>query len=150
MRTTIAAAALLATLFATLACPLAAQTLESQAQTAEKTREFMARTVAGDIRKAYRTLRPFLGVDATPYDQSAEDAANYFRQVTEKVGEPVGSTHVKTETIANDFIRETWLQKFPAAAIAWHFTFYQPGENGWKLVGISYSTDISDLYRISE
>jgi hypothetical protein len=148
MRTTIVTA--VAALLVTLAAPLTAQTLNNRAQTTEQTRAFMASSVAGDIRKAYQGLRPYLGVDATPYDKSAEEAAAYFRQVTEKVGKPIGSTHVKTETIANDFIRETWLQKFPAAAIAWHFTFYQPGENGWKLVGISYSTDISDLYQISE
>lgn len=148
MRTTMVIAA--TALLFTMAGPLTAQTLESQTQTAEKTRAFMTQTVSGNIQEAYKALRPYLGVDAAPYDQSAEDAADYFRQVTEKVGKPVGSTHVKTETIANDFIRETWLQKFTAAAIAWHFTFYQPDGNGWKLVGISYSTDMSDLYRISE
>ncbi len=133
-----------------LANPLTAKTLESRAQTIEKTRDFITKAVAGDIHGAYRDLRPYLGVNAAPYDQSAEEAVTYFRQVTEKVGKPIGSSHVKTETIANDFTRETWLQKFAAAAIAWRFTFYQPDENGWKLVGISYSTDMSDLYQLSE
>src|SRR5690554_42709 len=130
-----------------LAGPLTAKTLESRAQTIEKTQEFITKAVAGDIQGAYRYLRPYLGVSAAPYDQSAEEAVTYFQQVTGKAGKPIGSSHVKTETIANDFTRETWLQKFEAAAIAWRFTFYQPDGNGWKLVGVSYSTDMSDLYQ---
>jgi hypothetical protein len=139
-----------ATLLFILTSSLAAQTLENRTQTLEKTKNFIAETVAGNVQKAYQSLRPYLGVSAAPYDHSAKEAVTYFQQVTEKVGKPIGSSHVKTETIANDFTREIWLQKFEAAAIAWRFTFYQPDNKGWKLVGISYSTDMSDLYQTKE
>lgn len=133
-----------------LASPLTAQTLENQTQTAEKTQSFMTEIVSGNVQGAYQAFRPYLGVSASPYDHSAKEAVAYFQKVAEKAGKSIASSHVKTETIADDFIRETWLQKFQAAAIAWQFTFYQPDENGWKLVGISYSTDISDLYHSRE
>lgn len=139
-----------AALLLLLASPLAAQTLESQAKVVEKTKSFMDEVVSGDVQQAYQSLRPYLGVGASPYDHSATEAVAYFQKVTEKAGKAITRSHVKTETIANDFIRETWLQKFAAAAIAWEFTFYQPNENGWKLVGVSYSTNINNLYQVVE
>ncbi|WP_373000500.1 hypothetical protein [Marinobacter sp.] len=124
-----------------------ANTVEGQAQLRSLTSLFMEKTSAGDIAAAYRSLRPYLGVEAAPYDRSAADAADYFARVTEKAGQPVGRSHVRTETIGSDFTREIWLQKFEAAAIVWRFTFYQPTGDGWKLVGVSYSTDMEPLYQ---
>lgn len=112
-----------------------------------ETERFMEHARGGNLSGAYKHLRPYLGVESGPYDDSAKDAAAYFQRVTEQVGEPVGVSHVRTESIGQDFTRETWLQKFEAAAIAWRFTFYQPRDNGWKLVGVSYSTEMGDLYQ---
>ncbi len=106
---------------------------------------FMEQVRANEIEAAYQRLRPYLGVATAPYDQSAREAVDYFKLVTERVGQPLASSHVKTETIGQDFYRETWLQKFEAAAIAWTFTFYRPQDH-WKLVGVSHTTDIESLY----
>ncbi|MDC0663699.1 hypothetical protein [Marinobacter sp. SS21] len=129
------------------ACALAANDapLESQDALHTQTSAFMARVRANNIETAYQLLRPYLGVATAPYDQSARDAVDYFKRVTERVGQPLASSHVRTETIGNDFYRETWLQKFNTAAIAWSFTFYRP-QDSWKLVGISHTTDIESLY----
>lgn len=107
---------------------------------------FMTEAAENRIAAAYQQLRPYLGVASAPYDQSATEASAYFQRVTEQVGQPLSNVHVRTEDIGEEFYRESWLQKFDAAAIAWTFTFYQPSA-GWKLVGVSYSTDIEPLYR---
>ncbi|MDX1755462.1 MAG: hypothetical protein R3175_05310 [Marinobacter sp.] len=121
-------------------------TLSDKTGVHRHTEAFMAQVIDNEIQAAYRQLRPHLGVAAEPYDQSATEAADYFERVNERVGAPLAASHVRTETIGDDFHRETWLQKFETAAIAWTFTFYRP-RDAWKLVGVSYSTDIEPLYR---
>lgn len=140
---------LLLTLLLTLTTTVtlaSSQGLDSEAEIHRNTDTFMAEVSNSKITAAYQHLRPYLGVDAEPYDQSASEATEYFKRVIDRVGQPLGYAHVETETIGEDFYRETWLQKFGAAAIAWTFTFYRPVDN-WKVVGVSYTTDIEPLYR---
>ncbi len=139
---------LLAALICTLSLPAAAaDALGSREDLLQQTGVFMDSVASGDIQAAYRHLRPHLGVDSQPYDQSAKDAVGYFSQVADQAGKTLDTSQVRTEVIANDFTRISWLQKFRSAAIAWEFTFYRPDADGWKLVGVSYSTDIEYLYR---
>lgn len=111
-----------------------------------QTAAFMARATDNQLEAAYQQLRPFLGVASEPFDQSASDASAYFQRVTTQVGQPLSGTHLRNEGIGEHFYRELWLQKFNAAAIAWTFTFYRPKDD-WKLVGVSYSTDLESLYQ---
>ena len=139
-------------LLAALLCTLSFQTtanesLETREALLQQTDVFMEAVASGNVQAAYRQLRPYLGVDSEPYDQSAQDAADYFSKVKEQAGKTLGTSQVRTEVVADDFTRVSWLQKFRSAAIAWQFTFYRPDSDGWKLVGVSYSTDIEYLYR---
>ena len=108
--------------------------------------QFMDRADEANINGAYQGMRPYLGVNADAYDTSADKADKYFQQVFDKVGKPIGAEIVRRESIGNDFYKVTTLQKYDTAAFAWEFTFYQP-KSGWKLVGISYGTEIGDLYQ---
>lgn len=130
--------------------PALAEVVATRDDIRKQTGTFMDMIANGRVVAAYNSLRPYLGVDPGAYDNSAREAATYFQQVRQQAGEPVGSSHVATEIIASDFTRETWLQKFEAAAIAWRFTYYQPDVSGWKLVGVSYSTELDDLYHTAE
>lgn len=126
--------------------PAVADTLADRNALTQQTSAFMEALSQGDATDAYRSLRPYLGVPAKPFDEAAKKAGDYARQVRERAGAPVGVSLAREAAIGNDFHRITWLQKFPAAAVAWQFTFYQP-ESGWKLVGISYTTDLENLYQ---
>lgn len=111
-----------------------------------QTSDFMARVASNQVEAAYQQLRPFLGVASEPFDQSAREANAYFQMVTGQVGQPLASVHLHSDGIGEHFYRETWLQKFNTAAIAWTLTFYRPHDD-WKLVGVSYSTDLDALYQ---
>ncbi|MDG5500727.1 hypothetical protein [Marinobacter sp. BGYM27] len=124
----------------------AAESLPSATAMSDATEQFMATAASGDISRAYKDLAPYLGVPREAFDASAAEAHTYFRKVFDRAGKPVGKTRVAREKIEDDFYREVWLQKFAEAAIAWEFTFYQATQ-GWKLVGVSYTTDIESLYR---
>lgn len=128
----------------------AAEALSSREEIRQQTGAFMDMIASGRIIAAYNSLRPYLGVDPDAHDNAAKEAAAYFQQVKQFAGDPVGSSPVLTAIIANDFTRESWLQKFEAAAIAWRFTYYQPAGNGWKLLDVSYSTELDDLYQTLE
>ncbi|MGP4843764.1 hypothetical protein ACTXGQ_06525 [Marinobacter sp. 1Y8] len=144
MRITLAISALLFSLVALSAT--AAESLPSPQAMSDTTTEFMTTAASGDVNGAYKQLAPYLGVPREAFDASASEANTYFRKVFDRAGKPVGKTRVAREQIEDDFYREVWLQKFAEAAIAWEFTFYQATQ-GWKLVGISYTTDIESLYR---
>ncbi|WP_166263907.1 hypothetical protein [Marinobacter caseinilyticus] len=113
----------------------------------DQTEAFMAKLAQTKTLQAYQSIRPYLGVSVSAFDQSAADAETYFQKVTDKAGHAVDYDQVLSESIGNHFHHVVWLQKFPAAAMAWTFTFYQPKE-GWKLVGVSYSTELGALYRV--
>ncbi|TBW52950.1 hypothetical protein EZI54_15775 [Marinobacter halodurans] len=128
-----------------LTLPAAADTLASPDAIKPQTQAFMTQVKQGEVAEAYAGLAPYLGVPRKPFDASAKEADTYFQKVFDRAGKTVGTSLVKREAIADDFYRETWLQKFTEAAMAWQFTFYQ-ADQGWKLVGISYTTDIESLY----
>ncbi|WP_203143093.1 hypothetical protein [Marinobacter mangrovi] len=128
-----------------LTLPAAADTLASPDAIKTQTQAFMTQVKQGEVAEAYAGLAPYLGVPRKPFDASAKEADTYFQKVFDRAGRTVGTSRVKREAIADDFYRETWLQKFTEAAMAWQFTFYQ-ADQGWKLVGISYTTDIESLY----
>lgn len=129
-----------------LAEPPADQVLQDRQAIHTQTGDFMTRVADNQVEAAYQQLRPFLGVASDPFDQSAREANAYFQLVTGQVGQPLASVYLRSEGIGEHFYRETWLQKFNAAAIAWTFTFYRPNDD-WKLVGVSYSTDLDTLYQ---
>lgn len=112
----------------------------------EKTAGFMERLDEGRVLAAYKDMKAVLGVDTKPFMEDAEKARKFFGQVRKRVGEPLGATRVKRESIDDHFHRQSYLQKFESAALHWQFTFYKP-ENQWVLVGVSYSTNLEPLYQ---
>lgn len=133
-----------------ISTPLFAETLANRDLVRQQTGAFMDMIASGRVAAAYNSMRPYLGIEPEVYDLAVREAATYFQQVNQTLGDAVGSSRVKVEVIANDFTRETWLQKFEADAIAWHFTYYQPDGNGWKLVEVRHSTDLDRLFRPPE
>lgn len=132
---------------ALLSWPLSAysQTLPDPDSIEPETRAFMQQVTVGKVVEAYNSLAPYLGVSREPFDASAKDADSYFQKVFDRAGRTLAIDRVKREAIDDHFYRETWLQKFAEAVMAWQFTFYRAND-GWKLVGISYTTDIESLY----
>jgi len=112
----------------------------------EKTRIFMERLDEGRILAAYKAMKAVLGVDTEPFMEDAEKARKFFGQVRERVGDPLGATRVKRESIDDHFHRQSYLQTFESAALHWQFTFYRPADE-WVLVGVSYSTNLDPLYQ---
>ncbi|BES72915.1 hypothetical protein RE428_39330 [Marinobacter nanhaiticus D15-8W] len=127
--------------------PSHADTLPAPDSVEPKTRGFMQQVANGKVTEAYGSLAPYLGVSQEPFDASAKEADTYFKKVFDRAGKTLDIARVKREAIDDHFYRETWLQKFAEAAMAWQFTFYQ-ATDGWKLVGISYTTDIESLYSL--
>ncbi|WP_097458782.1 hypothetical protein [Mangrovitalea sediminis] len=123
-----------------------ADSLESPKMADKAVATFMQQADQGQVDQAYVGLHPYLGVDADAYNQAAKKAVSYFKEVFDKVGKPLGDLVVRREHIGNSFYRISVLQKYQSAAFEWQFTFYQP-KQGWHLVGVSYSTDIDDLYQ---
>lgn len=107
---------------------------------------FMDKVEEGRVLAAYRSMRDVLGVDSEGFEDRGEEAREFFRQVRERVGDPVGHDRVRVSTIKDHFYRLDYLQKFEAAALAWEFTFYRPKDR-WLLVGVKYSTELDRLYQ---
>lgn len=121
-------------------------TLADRDAVEQQTNDFMAKLHDGRVLAAYRSMEDVLGVEAEGFEEQGESARDFFRQVRERVGDPIDHDRVRTASIKNHFYRLDYLQKFEGAALAWEFTFYRP-ENKWLLVGVSYSTELEHLYR---
>ncbi|WP_148864097.1 hypothetical protein [Marinobacter fonticola] len=138
---------LVSLLMSVLSLSANADTLPAPDSVEPKTRAFMQQVADGRVAEAYSGLAPYLGVSREPFDASAREADSYFRKVHDRAGKTLDTVRVRREAIDDHFYRETWLQKFSEAAMAWQFTFYR-ATDGWKLVGVSYTTDIESLYSL--
>jgi len=127
-----------------------AESLTNREDIRQQTGAFMDMIASGRTIAAYNSVRSVLTDPSNGHDSAAKEAATYLQQLRQSIGEPVGSSRVQTQIIADDFTRETWLQKFESAALARQLTYYQASGNGSQLLDIRHPTKLDDLYRTSE
>jgi len=65
--------------------------------------------------------------------------------VQQRFGQPTGIEFIRSEKIANSFVRYYYLHKFQNHAIYWRFDFYKPN-NQWKINSIVFLDDLNMLY----
>ena len=69
-----------------------------------------------------------------------------LKQLKTNLGKPLSYALLEKESVGNHFYQVTYLLKYESAALVWKLNYYQP-QQGWKLVDISYNTDINALFK---
>jgi len=105
----------------------------------------MSTLLKGNTEQAYKDIIPTAGEEKERFTQQGMSVSTYMTKVREQIGEPVSFDLITTQSIKDHFFKQKYLLKFDNAAIVWEINYYQPRE-GWKLVDITYNTDIEALF----
>ncbi len=106
---------------------------------------FMSLLLKGNTELAYKDLISTVGGDVERLNQQASDVSSFMVKVREQLGEPISYDLITTDSIKEHFFKQKYLLKFENAAIVWEVNYYQP-KNDWKLVDVTYNTDIDALF----
>ncbi len=107
--------------------------------------QFMSALLKGNTEQAYKEIIPVAGTEKERFTQQGLSVSAYMTKVREQIGEPVSFDLIATQSIKDHFFKQKYLLKFDNAAIVWEINYYQPTQ-GWKLVDITYNTDIEALF----
>jgi len=105
----------------------------------------MSQLVSGDFESAYSLMSSYIGVDSQKFEERGKKAAQALKQINQSQGKPLSFAQLKSQSVGEHFYKITYLLKYQAAALIWELNYYQP-EQGWKLVDVSYNTDINALF----
>ena len=105
----------------------------------------MSQLVAGDFDSAYSFMSSYIGVNPQKFEERGKKTAQTLKQINQSQGKPLSFVHLKNQSVDEHFYKISYLLKYQAAALIWELNYYQP-ERGWKLVDISYNTDINALF----
>lgn len=108
--------------------------------------QFMSALVKGNTEQAYKDIIPVAGAEKERFTQQGMSVSAYMKKVREQIGEPISFDLIATQSIKEHFFKQKYLLKFDNAAIVWEINYYQPTQ-GWKLVDITYNTDIEALFK---
>ncbi|MCP5161514.1 MAG: hypothetical protein H7A00_07580 [Hahellaceae bacterium] len=133
----------------TFTSDLYAETIAGTPEVTKLSEQFMKKIQEGNTLGAYSSMTRFLGVDAGQFDQFGQTANDYMSKVHKQIGAPLSFDLLSSEAIKQHFYRQTYLLKYPQAALVWRLTYYNASQ-GWQLVGIDYSTDIEQLYKLAQ
>lgn len=137
---------LLLCLALTLSVYSQAKSLESQDQADKVSDFFMSQVLSGDVSSAYALIAAYLGVDAASFEEQGKKAELSLKQLNDNLGKPLSSAVLKKQSVGEHFYKITYLLKYESAALVWELNYYQP-QQGWKLVDISFNTDINSLFK---
>ena len=107
--------------------------------------QFMSALLKGKTEQAYKNIISTTGEEKERFTQQGTSVSAYMTKVREQIGEPVSFDLIATQSIKDHFFKQKYLLKFDNAAIVWEINYYQP-KQGWKLVDITYNTDIEALF----
>lgn len=123
-----------------------AQSLDSKNAAVQASDQFMSTLSKGNTLAAYEQMKPYIGSKNVAFSQVANDTDKEMSSVWQQLGAPVAYDAIQNSSIGDHFYKLNYLLKFNDAALVWTFVYYQANQ-GWKLVGINYSTDIEPFYQ---
>lgn len=123
-----------------------AKSLPSTQKITQETDLFMSNLASGDAETAINLISVYLGIDADQFNQRAQKIISDMKRINASAGKPLAFAKLDEQSIGDHFFQVRYLLKYQQAAIVWEINFYQP-ESGWRLVDISFNTDIDALFK---
>lgn len=122
-----------------------AKTLQSKDKINKVSDYFMNQVVNGEYESSYSLMSAYAGVNAAQFEERGKRITQDLKQLEQSQGKPLAFALLKQQSVDEHFYKITYLLKYPSAAIVWELNYYQP-TTGWKLVDISYNTNINALF----
>ena len=123
-----------------------AKTLENQDKIDKVSDFFMSQVLSGDVSAAFSLISAYLGTDASSFEERGKKAELSLGQLSKNLGKPLSYALLDKQSVCEHFYKTTYLLKYESAALVWELNYYQP-QQGWKLVDISFNTNIDSLFK---
>lgn len=133
-------------LLALFANSLQAKVLEDTDKADKVSDHFMSQIAQGEVSAAFSLIGVYLGVDAAGFEERGKKAEMSLSQLNKTLGKPLSYALLEKQAVGNHFYKIIYLLKYESAALVWEINYYQPQE-GWKLVDITFNTDINALFK---
>lgn len=98
------------------------------------------------IKLAFDALSPYWPLPENEIESLEEKTIKYVNMLSDRIGSPIGILKVKTETIGDIAIRETYLVRYEVSAIRLKFTYYK-NEDGWIVNGFMWDDTFSEEFQ---
>lgn len=121
------------------------KTLPNEKKIIQTSKYFMEQLSQGETESAYQLISAYLGVDMEAFLQRGAKVAQDLKQLETRIGKPLGYALLKESRVGDHFYKMRYLLKYETAALIWELNYYQPTE-GWKLVDVTFNTDINALF----
>lgn len=97
------------------------------------------------ISQAFDALRPYWPLAENEIDAVEEKTLKYMNLIVDRFGPSIGIVKVKTETIADIAIRETYLIRYEYTAIRVKIIYYQ-NKDGWIVNSFKWDDTFSEEF----
>jgi len=98
------------------------------------------------VAPSFDALRLFWPLPDNEIDALEEKTLKYMNLIVDRFGPSIGIVKLKTETIADIAIRETYLVRYEYTAIRLKFTYYQ-NEDGWIVNSFKWDDTFSEEFQ---
>ena len=98
------------------------------------------------VSQAFLELQPYWPLPENELDDLQTKTLKYMNLFDENYGAPIGSMHVRDETIGDVALRKTYLLRYHYTAIRLIFTYYLSDE-GWLLNAFKWDSDFDEEFR---
>lgn len=101
--------------------------------------------VKGDIANGFNSLQSYTAIDLNDFKALQNKAKQDITLIEENYGSCVGYDFIKQQKAGNSMMKVFFMQKHMKYGFLWVFIFYNNNAE-WKLVNISYTDDISQIF----
>lgn len=120
--------------------------LTDKTQTEQLSKKVAELFKANKVAESVDELNPYWPLEQNEIDAFEEKTIKYLNLINQTYGAAIGTAKVKSETIGEFAIRETYLVRFKNTALRLKFTYYK-NDSGWIVNAFKWDDSFSDEFK---
>ncbi|MGE3540706.1 MAG: hypothetical protein AB7N91_25115 [Candidatus Tectimicrobiota bacterium] len=120
-------------------------TLRNPEEAKELAEKILGRAVVGDTESIATVLKPHWSFPEQELDTLVAQTTRQRQQLVHRLGKSIGFALVRRETLADTFMRLTYVEKLENTGLRWSFLFYK-AKDTWKFHSFSWDEDVTKLF----
>ncbi|AKQ47093.1 hypothetical protein TH63_17930 [Rufibacter radiotolerans] len=120
--------------------------LKDRAQTEQLSKKVAELFNSNKISESFQELSSYWPIPENELEGLEEKTIKYLNLLNERFGEPIGALKVRTESISDIALKETYLVRYQNSAIRLIFTYYK-NSNGWIVNAFKWDDSFTDEFK---
>ena len=122
------------------------KTFSTVEETQEFSKEVSEKFMKGKVTSAFKQIKKYWPTNESEIDLLEEKTIKMISLVEPRFGKAIGTTKIKTETIADFAIRETYLVRYERHALRIITTYYK-NDDGWIINSFKWDDSYSEEFK---